>query len=65
MQCGVHVKDEGSPGKCKMTVTAFGGAVEPYFLPLSIEGLNSIAILQCCPSLIQPAENDLRRLNAP
>lgn len=46
MKCGLYVKDEGSLGKCKMTVIAFGGAVEPSLLPPSFEDLNSITIHQ-------------------
>lgn len=49
MKCGLYVKDEGSLGKCKMTVTVFGGAVEPSLLPFSFEGLNSITICQSHP----------------
>lgn len=45
MERGAYVKDERSPGKCKMTVTAFGGAVEAYLMPLIVEGLNSITVL--------------------
>lgn len=45
MECGTYAKDEGSPGKCKMIVTTFFGAVEAYLLPLIVEGLNSITIL--------------------